>query len=91
MNQLFAPFYLPLSCQKIYVFIFGLSWIVVALRGFCGFSLVAASSGGGERGATPCSALASRCSGFSFCREQALGAWASVVLAQRLSSCGAWA
>ena len=25
------------------------------------------------------------------CRAQALGAWASVVAARRLSSCGAWA
>jgi len=78
MNQLFAPFYLPLSCQKVSIFIFWLSWVFVAFRGF---SLVAASSGGGGRGATPpCSALAPRCTGFSFCRKQA-----------RLSSCGAWA
>ena len=35
--------------------------------------------------------LLSHCGGFSCCRAQALGAWASVVVARRLSSCGAWA
>ena len=34
---------------------------------------------------------ASHCSGFSCCGAQALGAWASVVAACRLSSCSAWA
>ena len=33
---------------------------------------------------------ASRCSGFSCCRGQALGAQASVVAARRLSTCGTW-
>ena len=28
------------------------------------------------------------CGGFSCCRAQALGTWASVVVAHRLSSCG---
>ena len=36
-----------------------------------------------------CSARASHCSGFSCCGAWALGAWASVVVARRLSSCGA--
>ena len=31
------------------------------------------------------------CSGFSYCRVQALGAQASVVVANWLSSCGSWA
>ena len=31
---------------------------------------------------------ASHCSGFSCCGPQALGAWASVVVARGLSSCG---
>ena len=38
-----------------------------------------------------CSAWASHCGGFSCCRARALGTWASVVVARRLSSCGAWA
>ena len=50
-----------------------------------------------------CGARASHCGGFSCCGAQALGAWASVVVAHglsscgsralecRLSSCGAWA
>ena len=49
----------------------------------CGLSLVAASGG-----TLCCGACASHCGGFS-CGEQALGAWASVVVAHRLSSCGA--
>ena len=36
-----------------------------------------------------CGAWASHCGGFSCCRAQALGMWASVVVARRLSSCGA--
>ena len=35
-----------------------------------------------------CCTRASHCGGFSCCRAQALGAWASVVVARRLSSCG---
>ena len=43
-------------------------------------------------GATlPCGARASHCSDFSRCRVQALGAWASVVVAHGLSSCGSQA
>ena len=36
-----------------------------------------------------CGAWASHCGGFSCCRARALGTWASVVVAQGLSSCGA--
>ena len=36
-------------------------------------------------------AQASHCGGFSCCGAWALGAWASVVVARRLSSCGSWA
>ena len=36
-----------------------------------------------------CSARASHCGGFSFCRARALGTRASVVVARGLSSCGA--
>ena len=35
-----------------------------------------------------CGARASHCGGFSCCRARALGAWASVVVALGLSSCG---
>ena len=43
-------------------------------------------------GATLChGALASHSGGFSRYRAQALGAWASVITARRLGSCGAWA
>ena len=46
-----------------------------------------------EQGLTTlcCSAQASYCGGFSCCRARALGAQASVVVARRLSSCGAQA
>ena len=48
-----------------------------------GLSLVVA------RGATLfCGAWASHCGGFSCCGARALGTWASVVVAQGLSSCG---
>ena len=46
----------------------------------------------GRAGATlHCGARASHCGGFSGCGAWALGAWASVVVARRLRSCGAWA
>ena len=69
----------------IYLFIlfiyFWLCWVFIAARGL---SLVVAS------GATlRCGARASHCGGFSCYRARALGAWASVVVARRLSSCGA--
>ena len=38
-----------------------------------------------------CGARASHCGGFSWCGARALGAWASVVVAHGLSSCGSWA
>ena len=72
-----------------------LHWVFIAL---CGLSLCVVS------GATlHCSARVSHWSGFSCCRAQALGTWASAVAACRLgswgsqalerelSSCGAWA
>ena len=59
---------------------FWLRWVFVAAHGL---SLV------GRAGATLyCSARASHCGGFSCCGAQALGAWASVVVARGLSSCG---
>ena len=57
---------------------FWLRWVFVAARGL---SLVVASGG--------YSSL--RCVGFSCCGARALGAWASVVVARGLSSCGLWA
>ena len=57
---------------------FWLRWVFVAARGL---SLVAASGG--------YSSLL--CTGFSCCGARALGTRASVVVARRLSSCGAQA
>ena len=48
-----------------------------------GLSLVAVS-----RATLHCGAQASHCGGFSYCGARALGAWASVVVARGLSSCG---
>ena len=56
-----------------------LHWVFVAL---CGLPLAVAS-----RGCSHYSALVSRCRGFSCCGAQALGTWALVVAALRLSSC----
>ena len=41
-----------------------------------------------RRAFSSCSEWASHCGGFSCCRAWALGAWASVVAAHGLSSCG---
>ena len=63
---------------KKFLFIFCLHWVFAAV---CGLSLVVARGG--------YSSL--RCfsfHGFSCCGARALGAWASVVAARRLSSCG---
>ena len=49
-----------------------------------GFSLVVVSKGS-------CSVRTSHCGGFSCCRAQALGTWASVVAAHGLRSCGSQA
>ena len=51
----------------------------------CRLSPVAASEG-----YSSCGAQASHCSGFSCCRAQALGSWASAGAALELSSCGVW-
>ena len=77
-----GPFVLNLF--KIYLFIlfiyFWLPWVFVAV---CGLSVVAVS-----RATLCCSARASHCNGFSCCGARALGAWASIVVAHGLSSCG---
>ena len=66
-----------------FFFNFGLLWVFAAE---CGLSLVAAT------GATVhCGARVSHCGGFSCCGARALGARTSVVVARRLSCCGAQA
>ena len=71
----------------IYLFIyFWLRWVFLAVRGL---SLVGVS--GGYSATLHCGAWAFHCSGFFCCGAQALGMWASVVVACELSSCGAWA
>ena len=69
--------------NKFILFIyFWLRWVFVAVRVL---SLV------GRVGSTlRCGARASHDRGFSCCGARALGTWASVVVAHRLSSCGAW-
>ena len=70
----------------IYIFIY-LFLAVLGLR-----CCMRAFSSCGERGPTlRCSAQASHCGGFSCCGAQALGVWASVVVAHGLSSCGSQA
>ena len=64
----------------IYLFIFGCFGSLLLRMGFLQLQ---------RAGATLCcGARASHCGGFSCCGAQALGAWASVVVACRLSSCG---
>ena len=64
----------------LFIYYFWLCWVFIAA---CGLSLVAAS-----RATLHCGVQASHCGGFSCCRTRALGAWASVAVAHRLSSCG---
>ena len=64
----------------IYLFIFGCVGSSLLHMGFLQLR---------RAGATlHCGARASHCGGFSCCGAQALGAWASVVVAHRLSNCG---
>ena len=67
----------------IYLFFFLQHWAFLAF--LCRLSPVAASEG-----YSSCGARASHCGGFSCCRAQALGAWASAVAALKLRSCGVW-
>ena len=65
------------------IFIFGCTGSSL-LSGLC--------SGCSEQGPlSSCGERTSRCSGFSCYRAQAVGAWASVVAACELGSCGPWA
>ena len=70
-------FFFFFSLFSLFIY-FWLCWVFVAARRL---SLVAASGGH----------TLLRCGGFSCCRARALGAWASVLAACRLSSCGTWA
>ena len=64
----------------IYLFIFGCVGSLLLCAGFLQLW---------QAGATlHCGVRASHCGGFSCCGARALGAWASVVVAFRLSSCG---
>ena len=66
---------------KFYLFVYlWLHWVFVAARGL---SLVAV-----RRATLCCGVWASHCGGFSCCGAQALDAWALVVVAHGLSSCG---
>ena len=64
----------------IYFIYFWLHWVFVAAHGFLYLR--------GAGAALSCGARASHCGGFSCCGARALGTWASVVVALRLSSCG---
>ena len=67
-------------CHSLYLFL-----VVLGLHG-----CMRAFSSCREWGATLpfCGVLASHCGGFSCCRAQVLGAWASVVATHRLRNCG---
>ena len=90
MNYPTFPSELKTGCRVLffffYKFIYLFNLFLAALCLHCcahGLSLVAAS------GATlRCGARASHCSGFSCYGAQAPGAWASVVAAHGLNSCG---
>ena len=78
--------YIYLFIFNKFIYVINLFLAVLGVRCF-----VWTFSGCGERGLLCCGARASHCGGFSCCRARALGAWASVVLARRLSSCGSQA
>ena len=76
------PYYCSFMLNLFFFLIyFWLCWVFIAVHGL---SVVVASGV-----SLHCGAWASHCSGFSCCRAQDLGAWASVVVARGLSSCGA--
>ena len=78
----FRAFILVLFLFIIHLFIyFCLCWVFIAV---CVFSLQLRRAGTTLR----CGEWASHCGGFSCCGAWALGAWASVVVARGLSSCG---
>ena len=69
----------PFLCRSLFLLLFFFFLVALGLRCCC----MQAFSGFGAR--------ASHCRDVSCCRAQALGARASVAVAFRLSSCGAWA
>ena len=74
----------------VFNFIYLSIYLFLAVLGLC--CCTQAFSSCGEPGATLCcGALTSHCGGFACCGARALGAWASVVVAHGLSSCGTWA
>ena len=82
-----APVYCVCVCffnffknEFIYLIYFWLLWFFVAVRCFLQLRRAAATH--------RCGAQTSHCGGFSCCGAQALGAWASVAAAHKLSSCG---
>ena len=88
MTPLYAPsfvYFLNLKKKNlfIYLFIYGCIGSSLLHTGFLQLWQVGAT--------VRCGARASHCGGFFCCGAWALGAWASVVVACRLSSCGSWA
>ena len=71
-----------MTFKFIYLFIFGYVGSSLLRTGFLQLWRVGATLG--------CSAQASHCGGLSCCGAQALGSWASAVVAHRLSTCGSW-
>ena len=74
-------------CFKIFLYLF---YLLLFIFGCIGSSLLGVGFLQLQRaGATlRCRARASHCSGFSYCRAQALSVWASLAVAHGLSSCG---
>ena len=84
-------FVVSLSCSYFKVYLLPFFFLLnLFIFGCIGSSLLRAGFLYLQRaGATlHCSAGDSHCGGFSCCRAQALGEWASVAVARRLSSCG---
>ena len=81
---IYLSIYLFLTFKKLFIYLF---MAVLGLRCYVWAFLQLRRAGATLR----CGARASHCGGFSCCGARALGAWASVVVAPRLSSCGLWA
>ena len=85
-----SPFYKQYVCNNIPFLFFLINFFLKFIFGCFGSSLLRAGFLQlGRAGATlRCGVRASHCSGFSCCGAQALGAWASLVVARGLSNCG---
>ena len=66
---------------KLFIYFLAVLGLCCCARAFC-------SCGEWGRATLHCSVRASHCGGFSCCGAHAVGAWASVVVALGLSSCG---